>query len=285
MKNSQKIFRGLLLTLIMSFAFAATNSFVKGETKQGVETLASCALMLPITIGQNKIVSEIKMTPAFYAKKKNRDKNTPAVLLDIQIKRQLQVGGGSMNNNAPIQSGDRGHVGYSTKGNQVDSVMLTPELSYDAILGITFIAAAGYNGTDKISFIPQYTDETLPTGITFRGDTGWSSYALYVKFFANNTVVLGDLQATTDDEGNFTKSVTQTKYSPAGFSTPVAMPWNSINKNPQNYDQKTRQIQNTNFFSGSALVRYEFAMNASTYMSFSLKIVGLGGAKNIMPVS
>lgn len=135
-----------------------------------------------------------------------------------------------------------------------------------------------------IPIIPQFRDETLPTGVAFSG-SNYSTYALFAKFAAEQKLVLGRLQVTTDNTANFSEAIKITTYLSNGASYSLTETWDSLTKDVNAQDQGTRYIEDTQWICGDLYHRYEIATMAdSTYFQFTFEIVGVGGkVLNVSP--
>lgn len=128
-----------------------------------------------------------------------------------------------------------------------------------------------------IPIIPQFRDDTLPTGVTMTG-SNFSSYAVMAKFLAEAKVVLGALMVSTDNTANFSEAIKVTTTEANGSSTSVTETWDSISIDLNSQVQGTRKIENTGWIAGDIFHRYEInTMADSTYFQFTFTIVAVGG--------
>lgn len=128
-----------------------------------------------------------------------------------------------------------------------------------------------------IPIIPQYADDTLPTGVTFSG-SNFSTFAAFAKFAANAKLVLGRLQVSTDSTANFSEAIKVTSLGSNGASTSVTETWDSIALDLNAQVQGTKIIEYTGWITGDIFNRYEInTMADSTYFQFTFTIVGVGG--------
>jgi hypothetical protein len=169
--------------------------------------------------------------------------------------------------------GSRGNV----KMNVYD---VLPESTIGGLLEYTLTADNTHIATRALPFIPNKNSDTLPSGVTF-SDSSFSTFADYVNYYANTTLMLGDVQVTTDNTANFAKKVTATTTTPTGSTKVDQIKWDSISLDPNAYNDKVRIIRNSGFISGTPVVKYECYMVPSSYLSFSIQIVGVADAKTI----
>lgn len=128
-----------------------------------------------------------------------------------------------------------------------------------------------------IPIIPQFRDDTLPTGVTMSG-SNFASYAVMAKFLAEAKVVLGALMVSTDNTANFSEAIKVTETFGHGASMSQTETWDSISIDLNAQVQGTRKIENTGWICGDIFHRYEInTMADSTYFQFTFTIVGVGG--------
>lgn len=135
----------------------------------------------------------------------------------------------------------------------------------------------GTYGNGVIPIIPQFRDDTLPTGVTFSG-SNFASYAAFAKFAAEAKLVLGRLQVSTDNTANFSEAIKVTETFAHGSTMSQTETWDSISIDLNAQVQGTRIIENTGWICGDIFHRYEInTMLDSTYFQFTFTITGVGG--------
>lgn len=289
MKNSNRILRILAVTYLVAFALSFALPFTshadKAATVQTELTVAAMgAIALPFAL-----TAGIRGTN----KKSHWRKNVPLAMLITPITPDA----------SHINKGDRSGIIRPAPGvlpsvfggdrtalnaggvvqSQVSQVFANS--NSEGILSYKYSITSSYAG-GVIPLLPQFSSDTLPTGVTLAsGSSNFSTFAALVNYATKWPLIMGDLVVYCSDTTDFDNPVVFTYTFPDGSNKSNRKSWNVLAKDFDQYDQTGRVLENTGWVTGGPM-RYEVICNvpaSSSYIKFDWQILGLADVYNFRP--
>lgn len=257
MKKSLSIFRLLMACLVISLASITAKSFASGDKSAATGTAALTLIALPITLGTSLEINH---------KKSEWKKAGPIALLTISSPgaNVPTIKGPALNNpitegyspnSMPAASGGGASAVGSSGMVSSQSEQIFADFSIGRALSFSLTFADTYAG-GVVPLLPQYTNDALPTGVTFSsGGTQFSTYQAFVNYFCKFPTLFTKLTVTVDDTANFDKELRLTRTNPDGNVESASGTWNRFALDPYARVQTVRTLQK-NFVSGTDM-RYE----------------------------